>query len=230
GANLLRYDVMTKQSETVFNIASKMSGHTLWQAHSSKNDRVHSATVKNSSYASVGCMAFEEDSGKFHYFPRKGAFDECQIDKSGRYLLIKENVDGKDGEDNRIIDLSTGRERVLYDRDGAGGHSDMGWGYMIAADNFAANSNTLKVWDFAASTLSGQTTYYTNSWSAGSMAHVSHSNSVPGTPINQQFACGSSASSNTGPHSNEVVCVRLDGSRDSLVVAPVMTSMGASGG
>src|SRR5690606_36053932 len=42
GANLLRYDVMTKQSETVFNIASKMSGHTLWQAHSSKNDRVHS--------------------------------------------------------------------------------------------------------------------------------------------------------------------------------------------
>ena len=28
------------------------------------------------------------------YFPRIGDYDECQIDKSGRWLVIKENVDG----------------------------------------------------------------------------------------------------------------------------------------
>jgi hypothetical protein len=66
----------------------------------------------------------------------KGDFDECQIDKSGRWLVIKENVDGRNGEDNRIIDLQTGQESVFLDEDGAAGHSDVGYGYLVAEDNF----------------------------------------------------------------------------------------------
>src|SRR5690606_18561779 len=128
-----RYDVMSQELETVFDISSELgSGYVLWQLHSSSDDRVHSATVRDrASYAMTGCMVYEEDKDRFQYFPRQGAYDECQIDKSGRWLVIKEDVDGRDGEDNRIIDLQTGRERLLLDRDGAAGHSDMGHGYMI---------------------------------------------------------------------------------------------------
>ena len=70
------------------------------------------------------------------FYAKKGDFDECQIDRSGRWLVIKENVDGRDGEDNRIIDLQTGVERLLLDSNGAAGHSDVGFGSMIAEDNF----------------------------------------------------------------------------------------------
>src|SRR5690606_30782205 len=87
-----RYDVKSKQLETVFDLRDEMSGYVLWQSHSSNDDRVHSATVRDaSSYSMVGCMAYEEDSGKFHYFPSQGSYDECQIDKSGRWLVIKED-------------------------------------------------------------------------------------------------------------------------------------------
>jgi hypothetical protein len=58
--------------------------------------------------------------------------------------------------------------------------------------------------------------------------HISHSNAQPGVPMNRQFACGSNADRST--IQNEVVCFRLDSSRDQLVVAPVMTNMDAAGG
>src|SRR5690606_18178317 len=103
------------------------------QIHSSNDDRVHSATIKDATtYAALGCMAYETDTGKLHYFEKKGDYDECQVDKSGKWLVIKENVDGKEGEDNRIINLATGSERLLTDSAGAGGHSDLGYGYMVA--------------------------------------------------------------------------------------------------
>ncbi len=80
------------------------------------------------------------------YVAAKGDFDECQIDKSGRWLVIKENVDGKNGEDNRIIDLQTGAETVFLDEDGAAGHSDLGYGYMVAEDNFYPKPGAVRVW------------------------------------------------------------------------------------
>ena len=46
--------------------------------------------------------------------------------------------------------------------------------------------------------------------------------------MQQQFACGSNA--DRGPAQNEILCFRLDGSQQNLVVAPVMTDLNASGG
>src|SRR5690606_27301492 len=186
-SSVQRYDLSTKQMETVVDVNAELGGnHVLWQQHSSSDDRVHSATVKDGrSYGNLGCMAYEEDSGKFHWFPSNGAFDECQVDKSGQGLVIKEDVDGRDGEDNRIIDLRTGNERILLDRDGAGGHSDLGYGYMVAADNFANESNTQKLWDFNAATLRGVPVYSNKDWNVQAPAHLSHINARPG-PADQQ--------------------------------------------
>ncbi len=124
GPRMLRYDVMTHAMSEVYNVETILgSGRIIWQMHSSDDDRVHSATVRDSSsYAMLGCIAYESGVTPT-YVAAKGDYDECQIDKSGRYLVVKENVDGLDGEDNRIIDRQTGAETLFLDRDGAAGHS-----------------------------------------------------------------------------------------------------------
>src|SRR6185295_17046878 len=83
-------------------------------------DRVHSATlaVRGETQQSLGCLVYIEDRQQFSYFPRTGDFDECQIDKSGRWLLIKEQVDGLQGDDNVVVDLQTGIQRFLLDDSG----------------------------------------------------------------------------------------------------------------
>jgi hypothetical protein len=227
---ILRYDVISKQMETIVDVTTQLgAGHVVQQIHSSSDDRVHSATIRNSSYAALGCMAYETDTKKFHYFPKKGEYDECQVDKSGRWLVIKENVDGAEGEDNRIIDLTNDSERLLRDSSGAGGHSDMGYGYMIAADNWAPKPNTSKVWDFTKSTLTGTLAYSNTDWSASAPNHISHSN-ASNAPASQQYACGSSANRRNSPQANEIICFMLDGSSKTMVVAPTMTNLDSRSG
>jgi hypothetical protein len=239
GPRMLRYDVQTKALETVFDVSGQFPGRYIWQMHSSNDDRVHSATLRDgSSYAMLGCVTYREDRGQFQYFAKKGDFDECQIDKSGRFLVIKENLDGRNGEDNRIIDLDTGAEQVLVDENGAGGHSDIGFGYMVAEDNFNAQPGAVRVWRFDMSLRGGQPAaeqgqgtlvYQLSSWDSG-LGHVAHGNSRAGAPLEQQVACASNANRKAIARVNEIVCFRLDGSLNTLVVAPNMSDLNAAGG
>ena len=105
GSKLLRYDALAGTFETVFDVAPSFgSDKYIWQMHSSGDDRVHSATLRtNSDYSTLGCVVYNEAGGQLSFFPSKGDYDECQIDDSGRWLVIKENVDGRNGEDNMII-------------------------------------------------------------------------------------------------------------------------------
>jgi hypothetical protein len=235
GPALKRYDILTRQIETVFDVSQHQSvfgsNRIVWQLHSSSDDRVHSATIKDGgSYAELGCMAYREDTRQVFYFPRLGAYDECQIDKSGRWLVIKENVDGQAGEDNRIIDLATGAETRLLDQNGAGGHSDNGHGYLVAADNWDTRPNAIKVWKFGQSPLQGTLVYHNLDWNVGAPNHVSHANASSAVAAEQQYACGSSANRMNSARANEVICFPLDGSLRTLVVAPVMTDLNAPGG
>jgi len=207
--------------------------------HSSNDDHVHSATVKDSgSYRELGCVAFDDRRPNLPTFVAvKGDYDECQIDKSGRYLVVKENVDGRNGEDNRVIDLQTGAETLFLDENGAAGHSDLGYGYMVAEDNFNAMPGAVRVWQLGQDLsggnnghIAGQGTlvYELSSWKTG-IGHIAHGNSVNG-PSSGQMACVSNASRDSLPRVNEIVCFRLDGSMQALVVAPNMTDLNASGG
>jgi hypothetical protein len=94
GPRMLRYDVLSKAFETVFDVTSLLGGGKyLWQMHSSNDDRVHSATVKDSNtYQDLGCLVYREDTHQHLFYTPRGDYDECQIDKSGRWLVIKENV------------------------------------------------------------------------------------------------------------------------------------------
>jgi Concanavalin A-like lectin/glucanases superfamily/Bacterial Ig domain len=232
GARMLRYDVVSKQFETVYDASTQFgSDKVIWQMHSSNDDRVHSATLRSAStFEMLGCMVYREDTRQFFFYPKIGDFDECQVDKSGRWLLIKDNVDGIAGEDNRIIDLETGSERLLLDQAGAAGHSDMGYGYMVAADNWDGHANASKLWKYADDPLHGALVHYNFDWSVAAPNHFSHSNAQPGVAPEQQYVCGSSANRLDSPEANEIICFRLDGSLDTVVVAPVMTDLNAAGG
>jgi hypothetical protein len=232
GPKLVRFDVITEQMQTVFDITNQLGeGYNVLQLHSSDNDRVHSATVReNKNFQVQGCMTYEENTGRYQFFPIKKDFDECQIDRSGEFLIIKANIDGKHGEDNLIVTLRTGEQRVLLDENGAGGHSDVGHGYMIAADNWAKEANNWKIWDLTQQQLKGKTVYHNNDWQTFAPAHVSHTNARADLHAQQQYACGSSVNQGKGVHANEVMCFNLDGSGTSVAVAPTMTNLNAPGG
>ena len=237
---LLRYDVVAHTFETAFDAAAQFGADTyLWQAHSSADDRVHSATLRQSStYEMLGCVVYDEAARKASWFPKKGDFDECQIDRSGRWLVIKENADGANGEDNVVVDLQTGSEQLLTDPNGASGHSDMGYGYLIAEDNFNRFPGAVRRWNLAQDMRGGQPAtvagqgelvYQLASWESG-VGHIAFGNARAGQPINQQTACASNASRTALPRVNEIVCFRLDGSLDTMVVAPNLTDLNAAGG
>jgi hypothetical protein len=240
GPRMLRYDVMSHAMSEVYNVESLLgAGRVIWQMHSSNDDHAHSATVKDStSYKELGCIAFDDrHPASPTFIAAKGDYDECQIDKSGRYLVVKENVDGRNGEDNRIIDLQTGAETVFLDENGAAGHSDLGYGYLIAEDNFNDAPGAVRVWqlgrDLSGSNqghIAGQGTlvYKLADWSTG-IGHIAHGNSSNSSSTGQ-MACVSNASRGNPPRVNEIVCFRLDGSMQALVVAPNMTDLNASGG
>jgi hypothetical protein len=129
-----------------------------------------------------------------------------------------------------IVDLQTGAQTVLLDQNGAAGHSDNGYGYMVYADNWNNLPNAIRVFQFGTDQLQAPLVYNNIDWSVAAPAHVSHSNAKPGTPIAQQYACGSGANRINSNRANEILCFRLDTSLDVLVVAPVMTDLDASGG
>jgi hypothetical protein len=230
---LYRYDVLTHAKEMIFDAKTNFgSDKYIWQIHSSNDDRVHSFTLRQeNTWAVLGCAAYHEDTKTYQYFPAKGDFDECQIDKSGRWLVIKENVDGIAGEDNVIEDLSTGAEKILYDQNGAAGHSDMGFGTMVAEDNWNTFPGAVRRWQMDRAfdaPGNGMLVNHATDWNFGSN-HIAYGNAIADN-TQPQYVCSSNASRLPIPRANEVICYRLDSSMDTLIVAPIMTNMDAAGG
>jgi hypothetical protein len=249
---LFRYDVLAKTFQTVFDVGARFGADKdATQMHSSADDRIHSATLrcKKAGCAdgartaikedeAMGCVVYNEPARQFSYYPRKGKFDECQVDASGRWLVTLEELGGKRDEmDNRIIDLQTGAQRtLLYDQEKSRGtdfgrvaHIDMGYGYMIGTDAAHKRANAKLLYRFDKDPLKGELMYYTHDWSTPAPNHVTHRNARADLPVEQQYACGSDVNRDTKKRADEIVCFRLDGSLASLVVAPVMTDPDASG-
>lgn len=231
GTQALRYDVVSKQFETVYDISSQFgTNRYVWQMHSSNDDLVHSATLADTATGTgLGCLVYNESTRQFSYFASTGGFNECAIDKSGRYLLIMEGGDGMNTLNNVYVDLQTGTQTTVYNSNHALGHYDLGYGYAVGADGYNSLPNASITYSFAPTFVSmGPAVFYNINWTVSAIAHVSHSNARSGVPMNQQFACGSFADRTS--IQNEVTCFRLDTSNAQLIVAPVMTNLDAAGG
>jgi len=236
--HLYRVDVLDRAVTTVVAAVDitpyRALSKRLRQWHSSADGRVHSATVKEAvePNAAIGSLVYYEGrppETAFVFLPARGPYDECQLDKSGRYLVIKENVDGLEGEDNVIVDLWAGTQRVLTDPKGAGGHSDLGFGYMVAADNWNGQPNAVRLWMLdEAQAPQGRVVYEGANWNAD-LNHISHANAQPGGP-DGQFVVGSGANRKRQPRNNEILGFRLDGQCEAVVIAPNLVDLDAPGG
>jgi hypothetical protein len=133
GSRMRRVNPLTSEDAVLFDISDRFPGCRLWQAHSSEDGQSHSATVErmvtDGAYPRLGTVVWR--GGELQWFPSPGALDESQIDKSGRYVVIKER------DDNVIVTLGSDRTRVISDRDGALGHSDCGAGFVVGEDNIS---------------------------------------------------------------------------------------------
>lgn len=130
GNELRTFDISNGQSASVFRLHSDY-GSYIKQAHSSRTDRVHSATVQDANYRAIGSVV--DDGQKQEFFRSTGVIDECQIDKSGYHLVVQERV----GEDSRnlFIDLARDGNRIVSNKEGALGHCDVGDKIVIGEDD-----------------------------------------------------------------------------------------------
>lgn len=128
--------------------------HNLWQVHSSLGETIHSATIRNHNYENICWGVLINGQEKLYSF--KGKSDECQIDKTGRYLICKED------NDNRIINIHNDNEIVIFDPDGAVGHSDVGFELVVGEDNFVGG---LVLWDL--NTMHKTILFGPNVWNMG---------------------------------------------------------------
>ena len=248
GTELRRYDVIAKQFEEVpaLDLAQCQRPNTcpadaayLFQPHSSHDDLVHSATVQSASFERLGCVVYRTPGKRFMFFPKPAGygFDECHIDKSGRWLMLLETT--PDGAlNNRIIDLRNGSATTIQDVQGGLGHLDMGFGYAVGADNYHPWPNATILLKFPVTSTDrpvGPVLHYNKRWDIAAANHVAHGNAIPGLPAESQYACGSNAS-RVLDMADEIVCFsvdprrNVDGSLDVLVVGQVMTDLDALGG
>jgi hypothetical protein len=243
---LRRFDVLTRLFDAVpaLDLAScpkpavcPAASAYITQAHSSDDDDTHSATVQDADWRRLGCVVSRR--GVYSYFaPASGSvFDECHVDKSGRWLvMIEVSPDGS--EINRVINLVDGSAVVIEDVDGALGHLDMGHGYAVGADNYDGYPNATILVTFpleSAQRPIGPVVHYNKRWDINAANHIAHGNARAGTNPAESYACGSNAS-RVADMADEIVCFPLDayrnadGSLDVLVVGQVMTDLDAAGG
>jgi hypothetical protein len=246
GSQLRRYDILTRQ----FDPAPAMdlgacprptvcpsNAAFLIQPHSSDDDLVHSATLQNTDWQRIGCVVYGPAGFRYYPTPEGYSFDECHIDKSGRWLmLLQGRPDG--GRINRVVDIQTGGETIIDAPAGALGHLDMGFGYAVGADNYNPLPNATILLEFPISSTQrpvGPALHYNKRWDVAAANHISHGNAIAGGTPESQYACGSNAS-RVAEMADEIVCFSLnagrnvDGSLDVLVVGQVMTDLDAPGG
>ncbi len=248
GSQLLRYDVLARQFDPVpaLDLARcrqlrvcPAAAAFIFQPHSSDDDLVHSATVQDSNFERLGCVVYRTRARQFRFVATRSGygFDECHVDKSGRWLMFLETT-LQGALNNRLIDLSNGGETVIDDAQGALGHLDMGWGYAVGADNFNPSPNATILVKFpVTSTVRpvGPVVHVNKRWDIVSANHVTHGNAAAGLAPESQYACGSNAS-RVADMADEIVCFSLDPHRnadqtlDVLVVGQVMTDLDALGG
>ena len=240
GSSLYRYDVSTRHMDLVADTRHLLWQQPLYLADAREQQRHDSspgrcATAQHTSRSAASSTT--RISALFSFFAKTGAYDECQLDKAGRWLVIKEQLDDAYDVDNVIVDLLTGQQATLIDQAGAPGHSDTGFGYMVGNDNWYSVPGAVRVWTFAQPFPSSQPgtppqgllVYRTTDWAAD-IGNLSHANATPGVASTEQFVCGGNARREQLPRNNEIVCFRLDGSLQAVVVAPVMTDLNAPGG
>jgi hypothetical protein len=121
GSRYVRADPFNGGEETLLQVDGEQD---LWQAHSSLDGQVHTATVRqirsDGAYPHVGTLI--DYHGQRKYIAAQGDLDESAPSSDGEWVVIKED------NDNRVIHCRDWSEYRITNAEGAVGHSDMGDG------------------------------------------------------------------------------------------------------
>lgn len=196
GKEYYRLNTITRAKTVVW-----LSRHNLWQCHMDYNESIYSATLKNDNWEIIGYGVNEWTT------PLKFNPDECQIDKSGDWLCIKETRPEDDKLVNRFIRVATGAERIIQAEEGALGHSDVGFNCMLGENSFSNVGGAVDFFDL--NTAERRLIYSTGTWNLG---YVSLTNIHPNLPLEAQKGLISSAD-------GRLISIALDGSGRALQIA-----------
>lgn len=207
GSRFIRRNIISGVETTVI----QLNGNEIvWQCHANYDEDIFSCSVKDSNSYQITSWLITGRYRENKRFPLKGAPDECQIDKSGKFLVTK--------EDNfmRVINIDSDEEFIIDNEGGALGHSDNGYACAIGEDDYNLLPSALVHWDFLTHTK--KVLHHTDYWNLG---HISFTNCQP-VPLEQQY-CLISGSGNQESIGRELTLVKLDGSMRRLIIAPALT-------
>ena len=144
-SSLVRYKVRTGQYEEVRNLvgfSGLLNDLFLDQMSKTTDDDIFAFTRKNSTYAKTGYFVYQWSTNRILLnVEDRTDFDEVQIDKSGRYLVVKTGVQGNGLVEVKIHDLQSSKPYATQDLteslpDLAPGHSDNGNGVFVGNKNW----------------------------------------------------------------------------------------------
>jgi hypothetical protein len=157
---------MTNTTETLFTITDFYPDTRITQTHRSFDGNIVSFTLRTLEYTDICCAIYiasnntvlRYDQCKFDHelflygaankrADTQGGYDECQVDKSGRYLLIKTQLDNQGNVDAVHIDILTGQTRIMYNPKSIG-HSDNGYGAGVGPGDWNNYAPSLVLWDY----------------------------------------------------------------------------------
>jgi hypothetical protein len=138
GLNLWRYDVPRKVYTLVKDFSKELPPGHLAQMSKSLDDNVFGFSRQEPKWKLVGYLVWRQDTDKILLREDTTELDEIQVDKTGKYCVIKSDRQGKGVVQVRVADLNTGKIENLIDDapDYAPGHSDNGHGTVVGMDNW----------------------------------------------------------------------------------------------
>jgi hypothetical protein len=138
GLKLWSYDVAAGVYTLIKDFGPELSPCELWQMSRSLDDNVFAFTLKRSGKP-IGYIAWRRNTNTLYKVDAQN-LDEVQVDKTGQYLIVKQDPGSGSGSgiEVRIINLITRSVENLTDGtpDYAPGHSDNGAGFIVGGDNW----------------------------------------------------------------------------------------------
>ncbi len=201
---LYAYDVAARSYSLVKDFSSELPG-SLGQMSKSVDDNVFAFSRKDKNYKAVGYLVWRRDQNKILRNVTLGTFDEAEVDKSGRYVVVKAEFDKT--VDVQVVDLQTGSVEKLTDPapDFSPGHSDNGRQIVVGHDNW---NNQYTVRKLAAPHQFQTVIGFGNDWSQAN--HVSMLADNEGWCVISNFTAGNGPA---GPFRNEIFQASTDGSQ-----------------
>jgi uncharacterized protein (TIGR03437 family) len=139
GVALFAYDAAARSYAKLFDLTSQFpAGSYFLQMSVSRDDDTFAFTVRDAAYAVSGYVVYRRSAARLVVNERVTTLDEVQVDKTGRYLVVKTGAQGRGAVEVRVFDMAAGGVTDLTDDapDYAPGHSDNGGGTVIGGDNW----------------------------------------------------------------------------------------------